>query len=69
LRQPLVGRNTRLKEDFDYEYNDMSVKKTAFETLGLLNKKITVTVTNVKVDGKMKSYTYSFTLFDPDEVR
>ncbi|MDQ3108768.1 MAG: CAP domain-containing protein [Bacteroidota bacterium] len=57
-----------LKEDYDYSYYDMSEKKKGFETLGMLNKKITVKVSNVKVDGKVKSYSYSFTIFDPDEV-
>ena len=56
-----------LKEDFDYHYYDMSLKRTAMQTLGLLNKKVTVKITDVKVGGKLKSYTYSFTIIDPDE--
>lgn len=64
----LVWTVKGLKEDFDYNYYDMSEKKKGFETLGLLNKKITVKIANVKVDGKMKSYSYSFTIFDPMEV-
>lgn len=58
-----------LKEDFEYNYYDMAEKKKGFETLGLLNKKITVKVSNVKVLGKPKTYSYSFTIFDPDEVK
>ncbi|CAN5437880.1 hypothetical protein BH09BAC5_BH09BAC5_21370 [soil metagenome] len=52
-----------------YIYYNMNVKKKSFEELGLLNQKITVKISNVKVDGKMKSYTYFFTIFDPDEVK
>lgn len=58
-----------IKEDYEYNYYDMEEKKKGFETLGMLNKKITVKVSNVKVDGKVKSYSYSFTIFDPDEVK
>ncbi|CAN5918489.1 hypothetical protein BH11BAC7_BH11BAC7_08310 [soil metagenome] len=58
-----------LKEDYEYNYYEMSEKKKGFEALGMLNKKITVKISNVKVDGKMKSYSYSFTIFDPDEVQ
>lgn len=58
-----------LKEDFEYNYYNMGDKKKDFDTKGLLNKKITVKVSNVNVSGKMKSYTYSFTIFDPDEVQ
>ncbi|MGL4598980.1 MAG: hypothetical protein ACRCYO_15790, partial [Bacteroidia bacterium] len=57
-----------LKEDFDYAYNDMPTKKAAFSKKGLLDKTITVTVSNVKVDGQVKEYTYSFILFDPNET-
>ena len=56
-----------LKQDFDYHYYDMSEKRTAFVNLGLLNKKVTVKISNVKVEGKVKSYSYSFTIIDPDE--
>jgi hypothetical protein len=65
----LVWTVRGLKEDYEYNYYDFAEKKKGFEALGLLNKKITVTVSNVKVDGKMKSYNYSFTIFDPDEVK
>ncbi len=64
----LVWTIKGLKEDFDYNYYDMAEKKKGFESLGLLNKKITVKITNVKIDGKMKSYSYSFTIFDPNDV-
>jgi hypothetical protein len=65
----LVWTVRGIKEDYEYNYYDMADKKKGFETLGLLNKKITVKVSNVKVGGKPKSYTYSFTIFDPDEVK
>ena len=68
-----------MKEDFYYQsldasgkfwnYYDMAEKRKVFETLGLLNKKITVKISNVKVEGKAKSYSYSFTIFDADEVK
>jgi hypothetical protein len=64
----LVWTMKGLKEDFEYNYYDMAEKKKGFETLGMLNKKITVKISNVKVDGKVKSYSYSFTIFDPDVV-
>jgi len=73
----LVWTVNGIKENFDYQsmdketnqyrYYDMSLKRTVFATLGLLNKKVTVKISNVKVDGKMKSYSYSFNIFDPDE--
>ncbi len=56
-----------LKEDFDYAYNDMPTKKAAFAKKGLMDKTITVTISNVKVDGEVKEYTYYFILFDPNE--
>jgi hypothetical protein len=56
-----------LKEDFDYTYYDMTKKRAGMVTLGLLNKKVTVKISDVKVEGKMKSYSYSFTIIDPDE--
>lgn len=66
-----------MKEDFDYQsldasrtfyhYYDMSEKRKSFESLGLFNKKVTVKISNVKVDGKLQSYTYSFTIFNPEE--
>lgn len=65
----LIWTMKGLKEDYEYNYYDMSEKKKGFEALGMLNKKITVKVSNVKVDGKMKSYSYSFTIFDPDVVQ
>jgi hypothetical protein len=58
-----------IKEDYEYNYYDMSEKKKGFDGLGLLNKKITVNISNVKVGGKVKKYSYSFTIFDPDEVK
>jgi uncharacterized protein YkwD len=57
-----------LKEDYEYNYYDMETKKKAFSEKGLLNQKITVTISDVKRDGKVVSYTYSFTIFDPNEV-
>lgn len=75
----LVWSVKGMKEDFYYQsldasgafynYYDMTEKKKVFTSLGLLNKKITVKVSNVKVAGVMKSYSYSFTIFDPDEVK
>jgi hypothetical protein len=64
----LVWTIKGLKEDFDYNYYDMSEKKTGFATMGLINKKITVKISNVKVNGVAKNYSYSFTIFDPNEV-
>lgn len=64
----LVWTIQGLKEDYEYNYYDMTEKKNVFAKLGLLNKKITVKITNVKVDGVAKNYTYSFTIFDPNEV-
>jgi hypothetical protein len=61
----LVWTVKGLKVDFDYNYYDMATKKAEFEKRGLLDKKITVKISNVKVDGKVKSYSYSFTIFDP----
>lgn len=61
----LVWTVKGIKEDFGYNYYDMATKKQEFEKLGLMNKKITVKISNVKVDGKMKSYSYSFSIFDP----
>lgn len=63
----LIWSINGVKEDFDYHYYDMTEKRTAFINLGLLNKKVTVKISNVKVDGKPKSYSYSFTIIDPDE--
>ncbi|MBI3512241.1 MAG: CAP domain-containing protein [Bacteroidetes bacterium] len=63
----LVWNINKLREDFDYNYYDMPTKKKAFSDLGLLDKKITVTISNVKVNGKYKSYSYSFTIFDPEK--
>ncbi len=63
----LVWEMKGLKENFEYNYYDMSEKKKGFESVGLLNKKVTVKIGNVKVDGKVKSYSYSFTIFDPME--
>jgi hypothetical protein len=57
-----------LKEDFDYEYYNMDVKKGAFQKLEILNRLIEVEVKNVKVNGIKKDFKYSFTIFDPDEV-
>ncbi len=65
----LVWTVKGIKEDFEYNYYDMAGKKKGFETLGLMNKKITVKISNVKVAGKVKSYSYSFTIFDPDEIK
>ncbi len=56
-----------VKEGNYYQYYSMDEKRKAFVSLGLLNKKITVKISNVKVEGKMKSYSYSFTIIDPDE--
>lgn len=56
-----------LKEDFEYNYYDMAEKKKAFEQLGLLDKKVTVKISGVKIGGKVKSYSYSFNVFNPDE--
>ncbi len=58
-----------LKEDFDYHYYDMTEKANVFRSLGMLDKKVTVKISNVKVNGKLKAYTYSFTIFDADEVK
>ena len=64
----LVWTVKGLKENFEYNYYDMAAKKTEFSKLNLLNKKVTVKISNVKVDGVAKNYSYSFTIFDPDEV-
>lgn len=63
----LVWEMKGLKEDFDYNYYDMSEKKNGFAVMKLLNKKITVKISNVKVDGVTKNYSYSFMIFDPME--
>ena len=65
----LVWTMQGIKEDFEYNYYDMAEKKKGFETLGMMNKKFTVKVSNVKLAGKVKSYSYSFIIFDPDEVK
>ncbi|HTL83251.1 MAG TPA: CAP domain-containing protein [Bacteroidia bacterium] len=62
----LVWSLPQIKEDFDYNYFDMNEKKAAFKDLGLLEKKVTVNITGVKVDGVAKTYSYSFTIFDPE---
>jgi Cysteine-rich secretory protein family len=63
----LIWNMKVLKEDYEYDYYNMSNKKDGFKAAGLLDQKITVKIKNVRVDGEVKNYEYSFTIFSPEE--
>jgi hypothetical protein len=54
-----------LQDESAYSYYSMEVKKKVFQKLNLLDTKISVKITNVKIDNKIKNYEYEVQIFDP----
>jgi hypothetical protein len=62
----IVWKMEELFEESDYDSQGAS-KKEIFSKLGWLNAPITVTISNVELDGQKKNFTYNLIPFDPDE--
>lgn len=54
-----------LKDDFSYSYCSMEEKKKVFQKLNYIDSKISVKITNVKIDNQVKDFEYEVQIFDP----
>lgn len=60
----IVWEVLKMEDDFNYDFYNNSTKITALKKIGLWGK-VTVTLKNVRVNGKRESFTYNVYIFDP----